>query len=325
MCIRDSNNFLGAVSSGDKLSIFGTKTGINLISNHPDDCVSGSFKASNMTLVNSFTMEEFANMQFRSQGDQSPTGPLSLVQNSTIAGQRTFTLPEFSNSSSAQSKYFAVTDNSDGSAAAGGDITTDAAWAAQGDLIVATANDTASVLTKGSAGEFLKVGSSTLEWGKQRWAKTWSCEWSTRQNNWYGSTDTVVGIADGGKWRYATNSTLSSGPTTWDNRNNPGFVAPFDCTIKEIVYSGITHGTETYEFACKKGVYTTAGNDWSLSLVGSVLSESTISYEQVEISSGSLSTSLNKGDMLVFFLRRTTSNNFVYKNFTGAVSVIFEI
>lgn len=39
-----------------------------------------------------------------------------------------------------------------GGAGGGGDITTDAAWAAKGDLIVATGNDAASVLTVGANG-----------------------------------------------------------------------------------------------------------------------------------------------------------------------------
>jgi len=48
--------------------------------------------------------------------------------------------------------------------ATGGDITTDGAWVAVGDLIVGTGEDTASILTKGTEGQFLKTGSETLEW-----------------------------------------------------------------------------------------------------------------------------------------------------------------
>ena len=46
----------------------------------------------------------------------------------------------------------------------GGDITTDAAWAAAGDLIVGSGNDTASVLTKGAAGAVLAMGNSAVIW-----------------------------------------------------------------------------------------------------------------------------------------------------------------
>ena len=45
-----------------------------------------------------------------------------------------------------------------------GDITTDAAWAAAGDLIVGSGNDTASVLTKGAAGGVLAMGNSAVIW-----------------------------------------------------------------------------------------------------------------------------------------------------------------
>jgi hypothetical protein len=42
---------------------------------------------------------------------------------------------------------------------AGGDITTDAAWAAKGDLIVGTANNTAAILTAGTNGKVLTAAS----------------------------------------------------------------------------------------------------------------------------------------------------------------------
>jgi hypothetical protein len=47
---------------------------------------------------------------------------------------------------------------------AGGDITTDAAWAAAGDLIVGSGNDTASILGKGAAGGVLSMGNSAVIW-----------------------------------------------------------------------------------------------------------------------------------------------------------------
>ena len=52
-----------------------------------------------------------------------------------------------------------------GSSGSGGDMTTDGAWVAAGDLIVGTGENTASILTKGTEGQILKVGSTTLEWG----------------------------------------------------------------------------------------------------------------------------------------------------------------
>jgi hypothetical protein len=48
--------------------------------------------------------------------------------------------------------------------AAGGDITTDAAWAAKGDLIVATGNDAAAILTVGAEDTMLMVQSGTPAW-----------------------------------------------------------------------------------------------------------------------------------------------------------------
>lgn len=48
--------------------------------------------------------------------------------------------------------------------AAGGDITTDPAWAAAGDLIVATGNNAASVLSVGSEGDVLTVASGVPAW-----------------------------------------------------------------------------------------------------------------------------------------------------------------
>ena len=52
-------------------------------------------------------------------------------------------------------------------AVASGDITTDPAWAAKGDLIVGTANNSASILTVGANGKFLKADSGEttgLKW-----------------------------------------------------------------------------------------------------------------------------------------------------------------
>jgi hypothetical protein len=48
--------------------------------------------------------------------------------------------------------------------ATGGDITTDTAWVAAGDLIVGTGTDTASILTKGATGKVLTAGASALSW-----------------------------------------------------------------------------------------------------------------------------------------------------------------
>lgn len=45
-----------------------------------------------------------------------------------------------------------------------GDITTDSAWAAAGDLIVGTGDDTASILSKGTEGQYLRSGPTTVEW-----------------------------------------------------------------------------------------------------------------------------------------------------------------
>jgi len=49
----------------------------------------------------------------------------------------------------------------------GSGILTDTAWAAKGDLVVGTANDTASILSKGDDGKVLTANSATatgLEW-----------------------------------------------------------------------------------------------------------------------------------------------------------------
>lgn len=45
-----------------------------------------------------------------------------------------------------------------------GDITSDDAWAAAGDLIVGTGENTASILTKGTTGYYLKAAADGLEW-----------------------------------------------------------------------------------------------------------------------------------------------------------------
>lgn len=46
----------------------------------------------------------------------------------------------------------------------GGDITSDAAWAAAGDLIVADGNDSAAILSAGSEGEVLTIASGVPSW-----------------------------------------------------------------------------------------------------------------------------------------------------------------
>lgn len=53
----------------------------------------------------------------------------------------------------------------------GGDITTDAAWAAKGDLIAATGNDAAAVVTVGANGSILEAQSgqsSGIKWSKMQ-------------------------------------------------------------------------------------------------------------------------------------------------------------
>jgi len=61
-----------------------------------------------------------------------------------------------------------VTDTADGlefaSQSSPGDITTDGAWVAAGDLIVGTGENTASILTKGTTGYYLKAAAGGLEW-----------------------------------------------------------------------------------------------------------------------------------------------------------------
>jgi len=43
-------------------------------------------------------------------------------------------------------------------------VTADGAWAAAGDLVVGTGNDTAAILSKGASGQVLTAGASTLSW-----------------------------------------------------------------------------------------------------------------------------------------------------------------
>ena len=61
-----------------------------------------------------------------------------------------------------------VTDTADGlefaSQSSPGDITTDDAWIAAGDLIVGTGNGAATIVSKGTEGQYLKSGATTVEW-----------------------------------------------------------------------------------------------------------------------------------------------------------------
>ena len=62
--------------------------------------------------------------------------------------------------------------------ALGGGITTDTAWAAKGDLIVGTGNDTASILTVGANYKFLQADSveaTGLKWVTMDRFSSWVC------------------------------------------------------------------------------------------------------------------------------------------------------
>lgn len=81
----------------------------------------------------------------------------------------------------------------------GGHLAHDTLWAAQGDIVVATGNDAAAILSKGATGQFLQAGASTVAYADVFIEKTWShagaCTTATGAMRWYNDTGRTLTIA----------------------------------------------------------------------------------------------------------------------------------
>jgi hypothetical protein len=106
-------------------------------------------------------------------------------------------------------------------AGGGGDITTDAAWAAAGDLIVATGNDTAAVVSIGTAGQVFTVNSGAT-------APEWTSATSIIAQNSKSADYTLV-LADAGK--HIFHPSADTTPRTWTIPANASVAYPLGTVL----------------------------------------------------------------------------------------------
>ena len=106
-------------------------------------------------------------------------------------------------------------------AAAGGSILTDTGWAAKGDIVAATANDTASILTVGSDGKILTADSTAstgLKWG------TAGAQVQKTMPVYFDDFLQQSGTAGTLGWGTQSNSGTISLGTSAANTNHPGYI-----------------------------------------------------------------------------------------------------
>ncbi len=82
-------------------------------------------------------------------------------------------------------------------------LASDTLWAAIGDLVIGTGNDTAEILTKGTEGQVLRVGASTLGYS----TATYPATITTNKILYASSTDIIGGLATGNSGVLVTGAT----------------------------------------------------------------------------------------------------------------------
>ena len=157
------------------------------------------------------------------------------------------------------------------------------------------------------------------------WTAEWTGRWSVKDNNWY-YTSTSYGP------NYYLSSTTPSASTnlatSWTDDDNNGFVTPFKCRVKSYSLTGYTLAeTNTFQLALLTGTpqYGGAG-DTTLTQIGSAVTSASMAAENNhKIEQVGLNYPLNRHDMLLPALRRTTNNNSTSRYIHGSFQLVCEI
>ena len=158
-----------------------------------------------------------------------------------------------------------------GAGGGGGDITTDAAWAAAGDLIVATGNNTAAVLSIGTSTYVLTSNGTTATWAAPSGGS---------------------GTATLARWTALDNQPPASNYATFDTRNSIA-VLDFDATTDEsavfvnIAPEGADFSAGAYVIIKWMGTSATSGAAmWEASIERMNTDEDSDSFDSVLFASG---------------------------------------
>jgi hypothetical protein len=146
----------------------------------------------------------------------------------------------------AQTDYITVTDT------AAYSVATDTLWAAAGDLAYGTGNDTATVLSKGTAGQILSIGASIPAWSTRTtdvtFAKSGTVATTTESTaaRWYNDTGRTLTFVSA----RASAVTAPTGASLKVDVNVDGttcFVATSQVNRPTIAISGNTNKTTTFD------------------------------------------------------------------------------
>ena len=173
------------------------------------------------------------------------------------------------------------------------------------------------------AGNDIQITSGSSTAGGGYWIQTWSSRFYTRYDNWfYGSS-----IYGPNNHQWSTNRASSTLESTWFDSWNPGIVVPKDCTLTEYSYTGSFTSAQTYQVALIKIAKPTYGSDTTLNMtqMGSTQEVVATANNQYSLGETGLSVSLEKGDMILPALRRTTTDTSTYYYFYQSFSIVCEV
>lgn len=145
--------------------------------------------------------------------------------------------------------------------------------------------------------------------GGAEWTFTRGMTGQTRGLWWhYPSSQYGLAVSNG-----LVSSTSGSGvlPLTYPASSHPAIVVPADCTLTEFSVCGtITTANVTLQFALMRGtIVEGVGTSYTLSPVGSTLSQAVTTNTYRCLRATGLSQSLNAGDVLIPFFRRSTDSS----------------
>jgi len=160
--------------------------------------------------------------------------------------------------------------------------------------------------------------------GTAYWVQQWNSRIYTRYNKWY-LPNSTYGLS---YYQWATTTNTTTLPSTWSDSYNPQIVIPKDCTLQSYNFTGTYNSTQTLEVALMTGEAPTFGSagDWNMTQVGATQSV-VIGTSNVQNTVGQtgLSVSLNAGDNLIPYMRRSTTDTSSYYYFKGSFSIVCTI
>lgn len=225
------------------------------------------------------------------------------------------------------------------STASGTTIANDTIWAAQGDIVVASGNDAAAILSKGASGTVLTAGASTLSWVTPKniatdtvWAAKGDLIVATANDTAavlsIGSTGDVLTVAGGtAVWSAPAGGGVAAGSIIGMTAYQPvtdttvltgtaSAITDVDATNLAVTFTVPASGKVLVELECLGSVSTTTTMHWGLR-------ESTTTIKECQTLNGNLNNIRVKASFVITGLTPAASKTYKwsYRTVTGTLAM----